>query len=306
MTIDEFTISPPAASVNALNKLTRRYEAPPIDASSFAHGVFSSHKSLSRDVLVTFAAHGTEDQLRFSTLRKFTTLCRLIELFAVLFGEGSMPFTTTYATNHCFLLNKRNGELRRFPTLKASAVKSTLNHALLKSMRRPEFAQYLEAITSTETMYGRLRNAIHFFSKAYNEHDRLSSFLFYVIAMESIFSRDKHTPIKVTLADFGALLCYPPAQRAQAHTTIRELYDTRSGIVHSGSPSVDTNDVSTTKGIAARAIYCSLALCQRLKGEGKLEDRFFNHLRDLRLGLVKHNLPQALRMARPIGTDEDE
>ena len=47
------------------------------------------------------------------------------------------------------------------------------------------------------------------------------------------------------------------------------------------------------KLLAARSIYASLFLCHRLEtGEGKLEDRFFNHLRDQKLGLVKASAPK--------------
>ena len=138
-----------------------------------------------------------------------------------------------------------------------------------------------------------MKNAIKFFSMALNADDAVSSFLFYVIAMESIFSRDKNNPIKVTLADLGAMLCFPPDQRLKAHERIRKAYDLRSSIVHSGVSVVPRKDVEVAKMLAARSIYASLFLCHRLEtGEGKLEDRFFNHLRDQKLGLVKASAPK--------------
>jgi hypothetical protein len=137
-------------------------------------------------------------------------------------------------------------------------------------------------------MYGRLRNAIKFLSMARNADDDVAGFLFYVVAMESIFSRDKNNPIKTTLADFGAMLCFPPAQRLKAHEKIRNAYDLRSAIVHSGKSSVRKIDVVTAGAFAARAIYAGLALCHQLvNGQGSLEDRFFGNLRDQRLGLGK-------------------
>lgn len=157
-------------------------------------------------------------------------------------------------------------------------------------------------------MYGRMKNAIKFFSMALNADDGVSSFLFYVISMESIFSRDKNNPIKVTLADLGAMLCFPPSQRLKAHQRIRDAYDRRSAIVHNGASFVPRNDVNVAKLLAARAIYASLFLCHQLEksGQGKLEDRFFNHLRDQKLGLVKAMEPRELWTLPEIVDSEDE
>jgi hypothetical protein len=212
------------------------------------------------------------------------------------------------SVNHFFLLNKTNGELRRFPTRAPSVADLTLSASLLQAIGRPAFKEFLSKVSSSnESMYGRLRNAIKFYSMALNADDNVSSFLFHVISMESIFSRDKNNPIKVTLADLGAMLCFPPAQRRDAHQKIRDAYDLRSAIVHNGASVVTRDQVRIAKLLAARAIYASLFLSDRLEkaGSGKLEDRFFSFLRDQKLGLEKAAEPRELWALPEIVDSED-
>ncbi|MGG4056340.1 hypothetical protein KDK82_6154 [Delftia sp. K82] len=294
--IGKFAVSPSAPTTAELNKITARHGFPKLSELDFQHAMSTSNKSLNRDMLVTFDVHGAEDQLRLKAQSEFTYFRRLVEVFGVLFGDQLSGFAPATSVNHFFLLNKTSGELRRIPTMAPSTVDLAMSGGLFQAIGRPDFDAFLAKISfSIESMYDRVRNAIKFFSMALNANDRLSSFLFYVISMESIFSRDKNNPIKVTLADMGAMLCFPPAQRLEAHHRIRKAYDLRSAIVHNGASSVPDNDVKLAKLLAARAIYGSLFLCQQLEsGQGKLEDRFFNYLRDQKLGLVKAMKPSKL------------
>lgn len=294
--IGQFTIFPGAATAKALNMITAWHGFPALDESDFQHAMRTSNKALARDMVVTFDVHGAEDQLRWNAEILVTHLRRLIEVFGVLFGEKRSSYVKVTPVNHFFLLNKSNGELRRLPTRAPSIVDLPLDKCLFQSLGRPVFNDFLAKLTiSSDSMYGRMKNSIKFFSMALNADDAVSSFLFYVIAMESIFSRDKNNPIKVTLADLGAMLCFPPEQRLKAHERIRKAYDLRSSIVHSGVSFVPHKDVEVAKMLAARSIYASLFLCHQLEtGEGKLEDRFFNHLRDQKLGLAKASAPKYL------------
>lgn len=305
--LGEFTFSPPAPSVKSMNKIIAKHEFPSISESDFVHATRTSHDAFSREILVTFNAHGDEDRLRFSVESKFRVLCRLIEVFANLFADTRPGFGGTRAVNHFFLLSKTTGELRRFPVTKSLSFDFELSAELLKSIKRPEFDFFFTTLSSSqESMYSRMRNAIKFFSMAFNADDKVTSFLFYVISIESIFSRDKSAPIKATLADFASLLCFPSRQRLSAHRMIRETYDLRSSIVHSGVSSVGKKNVEVARSIAARAIYCSMFLCKDLKeGQGKLEDRFFDHLRNRKLGVAKSIVPHAMRSFPEIDGDDE-
>jgi len=308
VTVGDFTFWPSASSVKAINKILASHEFAPISESDFQHATRTTREALSREILVTFPMHGAEDRLRFNVDIKFRVLCRLIELFAILFAPNRKGFGHSRAVNHFFLRSKSGSEFRRIPTSRSLSFDFELNDSVLSSIKRPELNQFLtEIFSSKEGMYGRLRNAIKFFSMAFNANDEVTSFLFYVIAVESIFSKDKNAPIKATLADFAAILCFPPEQRSTAHDVIRRAYDKRSAIVHSGVTSVKDKDIETARLIAARAIYCSLHLCEQLKaGGGKLENKFFDHLRDRKIGATKAIVPRAIWSLPEIGVDGED
>lgn len=306
--IGKFKISPAAPSSKALNKIVAKYGMPLINESNFLHAMRTSNEAFAREMLVTFEIHGAEDRLRLNADYEFRWFRRLVEVFGCLFGNGFSGFDHGISVNHFFLLNKANGELSRIPTGTPSYVEQPLCENLFQVIGRPAFNVFLSKLSSsTESMYDHMRNAIKFFSMALNADDNVASFLFYVVAMESIFSKDKQTPIKVTLADLGAMLCFPPAQRLKGHTMIRKAYDLRSAIVHSGKSSVMRKDVETAKALAARCIYASLSLCHRLEnGHGKLENRFFNHMRDQKLGLEKITGPRELWILPEINDCDNE
>lgn len=307
LVIGDFTFSPAAPTVKVMNKIIGKHGFSGIGASDFEHAKKTSQEAFSSELLVSFTAHGAEDWLRFTVESKVRVLMRLIEVFANLFGDVAMSFGQTKSVRHFFLLNKTTGELRRFPAVKPLSLDLGLESSLLTALKKPEFEEFYSAILSSkETMYNRMRNATKFFSMAFNADDKVSSFLFYVVSIESIFSRDKNSPIKATLADLASILCFPPTQRLGAYEIIRKSYDLRSAIVHAGATSVRDEDVIAIRLIAARAIFCGLFLSRELKeGNGKLEDRFFNHLRDLKLGVTKSIPVRSIWSLPEIGTNTE-
>jgi hypothetical protein len=305
--LGEFTFSPPATSAELLNKIIAKHNFPPVSVTDFMHAARTSHEALAREILITVDVHGAEDHLRFSVESKFRTLSRLIEVFANLFTGTDAGFGDTYAVNHFFLLNKTTGEFRRIPTTKSQSFNFELSQELLKFIRSRNFVFFFERLNySKESMYARMQNSFKFFSMAFNSDDKMASFLFYVISIESIFSRDKSSPIKATLADFSSLLCFPAEHRLDAYRMFREAYDLRSSIVHSGVSFVTSKHVEVARSLAARALYCSMFLCENLNdGPGKLEDKFFDHLRDRKLGVTKAIVPREMRFFLEID-DHDE
>lgn len=302
LTIGDITFSPPSPTARAVNNILAAHKFPEISEADFSHAARQSNDAFSHEILVTFKTHGAQDRLRFTVEIQSRTLCRLLEVFATLFGDVRPGFGQSRAVNHFFLLSKASGDLRRFPIAKPMTLDFELSAGLLKAIKRPEFGEFLTKLTrSNDKMYGRLRNAVKFFSMASNADDDVTSFLFYMISLESIFSKDHHAPIKSTLADLASLLCFPPDQRSDAHSILKESYDIRSKIVHSGVTSVERTKVHEARLIAARAIYCSLFLCTELKADNaKLDELFFNHLLDRKLGVAKALAPRVIWALPPI------
>jgi hypothetical protein len=307
--LGEFKLSPAAATANALNKILASYGSAPVASDAFAHQVVQSHKALGTHPLLTFEEHGSLDALRIQPLPNVRRLVSLIELFARIFGADLKgPFDHAAMSRHIFIVNKQSGYLNRVPSLASLSLSFSLNPELIKALQRPEFNAFaaLLGTAGKDGLVARLRNALGFFGRAINEPDRLTRFLFLVIAMEAIFSRDKHAPIKTTLADHATILCFKTPDRLQVHADLRKIYDERSSIVHNGVSYVDSALIAKAEKLAARSIYCSLALAVSVKdGTGSFENRFFDRLLELKVGTASNGLklPQWTGYGQP---DDDD
>jgi hypothetical protein len=95
-----------------------------------------------------------------------------------------------------------------------------------------------------------------FFNRACDaelEGERLSGFLFAVIALESLFSRDAGTP---TLADSIALLTESKMEARNAVAKrLKKIYDRRSEIVHSGKHEVSSEDLQDAIQFCVRSLF---------------------------------------------------
>lgn len=112
---------------------------------------------------------------------------------------------------------------------------------------------------SRGTLSGRTRNALTFFNRARDaeiQRDNLSAFIFSVIALESLFSRDPGTPLRATLADSVALLTESKIEtRLASSRRMRKLYDRRSEIVHAGNDTVTRDDLRDSMRFCARSLF---------------------------------------------------
>lgn len=118
--------------------------------------------------------------------------------------------------------------------------------------------------TSRGTLSGRTRNALTFFNRARDakiQRDDLSAFIFSVIALESLFSRDAGMPLRATLADSVALLTESKVEtRLESSKRMRKLYDRRSEIVHAGNDTVAKGDLDDSMRFCARSLFEILTL----------------------------------------------
>jgi hypothetical protein len=100
-----------------------------------------------------------------------------------------------------------------------------------------------------------------FFNRACDpehEGERLSGFLFAVIALESLFSRDAGTPLRATLADSIALLTESKMEARNAVAKrLKKIYDRRSEIVHSGKHEVSYEDLQDAIQFCVRSLLPS-------------------------------------------------
>jgi len=183
------------------------------------------------------------------------------------------------------MLDTVAAQLHRLHLDQSISLPYTIDGRYRRAVSSPLFVSALDIFTTSETkLADRFRAAFYFFSRSFNEADRIVKFLFAMIALESLFSRDFGAPIKTTLADYAALVAFARHERAEIHNRIRTLYDLRSAIVHRGQTTVITESDEAER-IAALVLVRSLRLLQRFNSSPAPEDTFFEYLRSRKLGI---------------------
>ncbi|KTB70519.1 hypothetical protein AO067_10220 [Pseudomonas viridiflava ICMP 13104] len=252
------------------------------------HQTYQGSGSINKCSLIIFEVHGATDAAFNYGKWKIKYFTNLLEVYGVLADcKGGGWARNEIDTSHVFLINKATGEIERSPLILPTRINLCPDSDFYDSLNE-EFSTYSNMITNhNDKLFARLKSALNFFSRALNGTDRVLGFISYVIAIEAIFSRDKNTPIRITLAEYIALLCYPRKERVEIYKTIKRIYDTRSALVHTGKVDIDVELIRQTEMIAAKTILHAFRLYHQLSssGQGSIEDRFFDHLRDLRLGV---------------------
>ena len=260
-----------------------------LSRSDYQHQSTQGSKSIKKCPLIMLDVHGSEDSAFNFSKYKINYLINLLEVYAVLSdSHGHSWPINEIGTNHAFFVNKSTGRIIRFPVRKPTRINICPSDNFY-SLLNEEFVYFSNMVFNhNDKLFTRLKSALNFFSRGLNGTDKVLCFISYVIAIEAIFSRDKHTPIRITLAEYIALLCYPAEERVEIYKTVKTIYDTRSALVHAGKIDIDTGLFEEAEKIAAKTILGAFRLYFELNESGDIEEKFFNHLRDLRLGISKN------------------
>lgn len=305
--IGPFTMVPAADSSAVLNKRTKVLDAKAVPDDLFEHQQLQTNQALSSCPLLLLPSHGTSDSLRHQMRAAARRVIGVIELLGRVFGAEKRLLGEEATPGHLFLINKRTGSLDRVMAMRPLTLSIPLGKKILQVMRRSEVPLAIKLLSSGKerSLNAQLRNALEFFGRAVNEKDSVARFIFFVISMEAIFSRDKNAPIKITLADNASLLCFKGKDRRRVHVDLGNIYDTRSGIVHTGATSVERALLIKAEALAARALYCSLMLAIHLDdGQGDLQKKFFDLLKGMKIGVELN--PIRLPAWHGYGPDVDE
>ncbi|MFJ7795107.1 hypothetical protein [Pseudomonas sp. NPDC096950] len=288
-----FTLSEPQESHSALENFIREgYGVDHVDQSAYLHQSEPSDQALKKLPLLSFKVHGSDDARALTASTKLRYFCSLFEVFAVYF-DAKEGMKTSHETNvhHGFFINKMTGDIDRTPLTKPTQMSFDPVPDFIQTLKDNDFSYFSELVFhSNDTLFKKLRSALYFFSKGLNGSDDILNFISYVIAIEAIFSKDKNNPIKITLSEHIAILCYPPEERFDIFKRIKAIYDERSKIVHSGQFDLSQDMIRQAREIAATAIYHCFLLYRELKAEEsdnkKIEGLFFQKLQHKRLGII--------------------
>lgn len=266
----------------------KRFSVTKIDESLLEHQAHQTGGFLYSDVLFVFAVHGSSAIAQWRSQQDLSLFRQLHNLYTAQYGERSTLVTVQQKqnpVNHGLLLNKKDGEIERYPLRESPRLLTRLDGTLIRTFIRRDFSKLFSLLSqnrSKNSLLERMLRALYFFSRGFEEQDRLAGFLFYVISAEALFSRDRDTPISATLADYVSLISANPHERLETHKKVRDIYRLRSSIVHSGSANVAENDLEQTQTLVAHTLLTSLRSLLPPIGL-KSEDQFFQELMKLKL-----------------------
>lgn len=289
-----FILLPTCGNAKKLqNLLKNHYGSSSVSIQDFVHqsGENISEGALEKLPLLTFETHGSDEARNISSETKRRYFIHALELYGILSGcHSSIWPSGIAAVKHAFFINMPTGEIDRAPLNMNVNIYAEAKPKLFSYMKRHNFEEFSNHILfSNDKIFARIKSALYFLHKGIHTKDKVLAFICYVIALESSFSKDKSTPIRITLAEFTALLCYPKSKRLEMHDRIKDIYDHRSKLVHMGRFNLEHEMIKDSQQIAATATFHYFKLYKRIlekKLPGDLETHLFAHLRDLRLGIA--------------------
>jgi hypothetical protein len=242
----------------------------------FEHMKITTGHNLTHRPLVIMYTEKDQYMLRSQFEHIFAKeLLPLLRIFDAQFPTGGPPSTLEVMSSllsdrvfSCVVLNLESGEMLREGVDQMGGELSTglkLSEDRIKEFKKHGFDNILAWLDSSHgSLSGRTRNALTFFNRARDakiQRDDLSAFIFSMIALESLFSRDAGTPLRATLADSVALLTESKVEiRLAFSKRMRKLYDRRSEIVHAGNDTVAKDDLDDSMRFCARSLFEILTL----------------------------------------------
>ncbi len=273
---------PPTSTVKSFIRFFKARYNIELNHQGVEHCAATSQEALIKRPLFLIQNFGSRDIVDTRAFREFTRFYELQCLYGaqfsrILFGRN----TNVPRSLHYFRINLKKGSVEREPLPLDPTFFLPFNRKLQSRFLKNNFTENLKIVSglTKQKMITRVQASLHYFGRAYQLPDPVTSFLFYLISLESLFSRDKNTPLRVTLADSVSLLCYPRIDRLGIHRKVKQLYDQRSAIVHTGLAKVTTESRDQAREFAMRSLWATLKLVRNSPDPYSFtEQEFFNHI----------------------------
>jgi hypothetical protein len=258
------------ATLNSLN-----FKPAPIREGLFQHMERTTGYNLTHRPLVlmetTRDEHKLQEQFHDTFVQQLLPLLRVFDRQFPIGGTSpNLEFTYAHLSDvfSGVIFNLADGEMRRQGLNRMGGELKTglkLSQDRMKEFDKHNFPKILAWLyQSRGSLADRVRNSLTFFNRAYDadiQREQLSAFIFTVIALESLFSRDPGTPLRATLADSVALLTESKFEaRLETSKRLKKIYDRRSEIVHAGRHDVSPDDLRDSLTFCFRSLFEILSL----------------------------------------------
>jgi hypothetical protein len=239
---------------------------------------------LSRDLLL-IRKKGTYQSVKHSVSIDMEAIRQTIELAAnetEIFSLGSNS-----GNSLSIEYRPRSNEFQYHWVREISNIKFELSKNLLDILKSKDSAARLDVLRTEDenSLRKRIKKSVRLFCRGFNEGDNLNKFIFFIIALESLFSRDKQTPIRATLADYVSIILGKGEEKMAIHKSIRDIYDIRSAIFHSGEEFVPEKSVKELQELTSRSLRW--VIDNFGKQRISTENRLFEYLLKKKLSLEK-------------------
>jgi len=272
-----FLIPPQSDEVTFVKTLeSLGLKAAPIREGLFQHMERTTGYNLTHRPLVlmetTRDEHKLQDEFQDRFVQRLLPLLRIfVRQFPINRETPNLEFLSAQVSERVYagvIFDLKEGEMRRQGLDRMGGELRTGVHLSSERMKTFEKEGFLKILNwlhkGTGSLSDRVRNSLVFFNRACDaetERERLSAFLFAVIALESLFSRDAGTPLRATLADSVALLTESKMEaRSTVAKRLRKIYDRRSEIVHSGKHEVSSDELRDAIEFCVRSLFVVLTL----------------------------------------------
>lgn len=129
-----------------------------------------------------------------------------------------------------------------------------------------------------------VRKGLYWYGLGLEEKFPSAKLLNFVTVLETVLKKDETTELKKAVSERGSILLYDKfEQRKECCKKLKQIYDIRSNIVHTGTL-IDEEDLTLSAGGYARQVLIKLIkLSKEFEGNFKI---FINNLDDIKLGGV--------------------
>ena len=238
-----------------------------------------SEELVGKKIISTIVQSGDFEKAEELAIHNFTISFNLLKLYAPSFKP---------ALKGCLIPGKRGliayNETNRIPHSSASLIGDPLlNQAYLDNQLYRQLVDAgIDELKKPNTISKVVKNCLYWFGLGLEEEYPSAKLLDFVMVLESLLKRkEENTELNRAISERGAILLYDGfEERKNAVKELKDIYDARSKVVHTGT-SIEDKDVVSLSGAYARAALEKLIkMSKDFNGDF---DEFITYLDDMKL-----------------------
>ncbi len=240
------------------------------------------HDLRNKQVIFTKVKAGDTEKAEEIALHNFLVSFNLLKLYATNFK----PVLKGRLLSGNQSLISYNENTKDLSCNMAKVGELLLNHAYLDQKLYAQLKNAgIEELTKQTQISSVVKECLYWFGLGLDEKYPAARLINFVTVLESTLKRkEETTELRKTVSERGAILLYEKfEQRKEALKQLKEIYDIRSKVVHTGVL-IDNKDLASLAGGYARAVL--IELIKKAKDFNGNFEEFITSIEDIKLGKV--------------------